>query len=469
MKLQHHYKDSLPEYFYSIQPPTQVAEPKLLVFNDALATSLGMEAESLRNNPSLFAGNETSPGAIPIAQAYSGHQFGYFTRLGDGRATLLGEWKDPAGTLWDVQLKGSGRTPYSRGGDGRAAIGPMLREYLISEAMAGLGIPTTRSLAVAATGDIVYRETPLPGAVLTRISRAHIRTGTFQYAMEVGGNAAVKALADYVIKRLYPALLDAEAPYLELVKTVSKAQAALIAQWMGVGFIHGVMNTDNMSIAGETIDYGPCAFMDEYHPGAVFSSIDRNGRYAYGNQPKIAQWNLARFAETLIGVVEEAGEGNLSSLEQIVAGFTDEYQAAYRRVMAQKIGIAEATEDDDALITELLQWMRDHKADFTNTFVALTRGETPDGLEEWQERRMARITTAEEATAMMQRANPVIIPRNHLVENALAEAADGDLARFMEMTELYKNPYNYDANIPEPYTLPMPEEQSRGYRTYCGT
>lgn len=478
LRLQHDYSDKLAELFYRRQNPSGAKSSELAAFNDALARSLGMDPKALREVPGIFTGLVIPEGAVPIAQAYSGHQFGYFTRLGDGRAVLLGEWEDADGTLWDIQLKGAGKTPYSRGGDGKAGLGPMLREYLVSEAMAGLGIPTTRSLAVALTGETVYREKALAGAMLTRISKAHIRTGTFQYAKEVGDDAAVKELADYTIQRLYPELLAEKAPYLALLKTVAAKLAHLTAQWMGVGFIHGVMNTDNMSIAGETIDYGPCAFMDAYNPAAVFSSIDRNGRYAYGNQPKIAQWNLARFAETLIGITESAGNATFADMEAVVFGFKDLYDAEFRNGMASKIGIAVPEERDDALIAEMLDWMKESQADFTNTFVSLTRGtlrkEGIAKLEPWFAKWESRIDEQdggmEEAMRIMKRSNPVVIPRNHLVEKALDLAVEqNDLSLFTQMTLLYKNPYDYEAEIADAMKAPMPEEDRRVYRTFCGT
>ncbi len=478
MTLYHHYIDALPPLFYKEQSPVSVANSSLLVFNDGLGEKLGLGA--LKKHPDLLGGNVVPEGATPIAQAYSGHQFGYFTRLGDGRAVLLGEVKTPTGEFLDLQLKGSGPTPFSRGGDGRAGRGPMLREYLISEAMAGLGIPTTRSLAVVATGEKVYRETVLDGAVLTRIAKSHIRVGTFQYGKEAGGDAAVRVLADYAIARHYPRIQKETKPYLAFIAAVATTQAKLIAKWMAVGFIHGVMNTDNMSIAGETIDYGPCAFMDTYDPATVFSSIDTRGRYAYGNQPNIAQWNLARFAESLIGVVENAGEGGVPEIEEAVLAFSRAYPLAYREEMAKKLGIFMPEDSDDVLIAELLNAMKTSQRDYTNTFVALTAsipGSNPYGEDPnfgrwyatWKRRLEKEGRSQSEIQTLMENSNPALIPRNHLVEQALSEAvATQDLSLFSALAGIYTTPYDH-GDIDERFITPLSKEASRGYRTYCGT
>lgn len=469
MKLTHDYLN-LPGLFYTRTLPSPVKEPELVLFNDELADELGLQKEKLRSRPGLFTGNEIPEGAIPIAQTYSGHQFGYFTRLGDGRAVLLGEI-DTGRDRYDIQLKGAGRTPYSRGGDGRAALGPMLREYLISESMHALHIPTTRSLAVAATGETVRRETPLPGAVLTRVARGHIRVGTFQYALDAGGKEAVRALTDYVLARYGPQV--SENKEITLFQSVAEKQAALIADWMRVGFIHGVMNTDNMSITGETIDYGPCAFLDEYDEDAVFSSIDRQGRYAYKNQPVIGKWNLARFAEALLGAADDPDQ-LLPEFEAALQEYDRLYDRAWLRNMAAKIGIADPYADDRVLVESLLDLMQKNRYDFTNTFVQLTRGEPlPDGLGDWQHlwenRLQMRGISKAQASSLMQQVNPVLIPRNHRVEQVIAQAEEGDLAPFGQLLSRLSNPYDYDTEVAETDTLPMPSTERSGYRTFCGT
>lgn len=374
----------LPEVFYSSLPPVPVAEPKAVILNEKLAAELGVDIEWLHTPEAaaVFAGNELPEGAKPIAQAYAGHQFGSFNRLGDGRAVLLGEHLTPSGQRVDIQLKGSGRTPFSRGGDGRAALGPMLREYIISEAMYGLGIPTTRSLAVATTGEQIRRETPLPGAVLTRVAASHLRVGTFQYALQWGGVDALRELADYAIARHYPELDEAGeessaangARYARFLRGVVERQAELVANWMLVGFIHGVMNTDNVAISGETIDYGPCAFMDAYDPATVFSSIDTGGRYAYGNQPYITLWNLSRLAETLIPLFDEDADRGMEIAEQTLAGFERLYLNIWFDGMRAKLGLSGREEEDEKLIADLLDLMKAFRADYTNTFVGLTFG-----------------------------------------------------------------------------------------------
>lgn len=380
----------LPEVFYSSLPPVPVAEPKAVIVNDKLAEELGLAAEWLHSSEAaaVFAGNELPEGANPIAQAYAGHQFGSFNRLGDGRAVLLGEQLTPSGGRVDIQLKGSGRTPFSRGGDGRAALGPMLREYIISEAMHGLGIPTTRSLAVATTGEHIRRETPLPGAVLTRVAASHLRVGTFQYALQWGGVDALRALADYAIQRHYPEIdADGEgssaaadisnadgARYARFLRSVVERQAKLVADWMLVGFIHGVMNTDNVTISGETIDYGPCAFMDAYDPSTVFSSIDTGGRYAYGNQPYMTLWDLSRLAETLIPLFDEDADRGMEIAEQTLAGFERLYLNIWFDGMRAKLGLSDREEEDEKLIADLLDLMKAFRADYSNTFVGLTFG-----------------------------------------------------------------------------------------------
>lgn len=364
----------LPEGFFSKQDPTDVKNPKLVVLNKSLAESLGLDIDYLKNDDgvAVLAGNRTPNEAYPISQAYAGHQFGHFTILGDGRAILIGEHIDKKRERFDIQLKGSGRTPYSRGGDGRAALGPMLREYIISEAMHGLNIPTTRSLAVVTTGEGVFREAKLPGAILTRVSSSHIRVGTFQYAAKYLGEEDLQLLADYTILRHYPDIISDDDRYLSFLKEVINRQAKLIAKWQLVGFIHGVMNTDNMLISGETIDYGPCAFMDAYDPETVFSSIDIHGRYAYKNQPVFASWNLARFAETLISLLDENEEIALEMANEALSNFNVLYKKYWLDGMRRKIGLFNEKPEDESLINELLGIMEKYKADYTNTFRSLT-------------------------------------------------------------------------------------------------
>ena len=362
----------LPEIYFTKMDPNPVKEPELVILNDTLATTLGLNADALKEEGiAVFAGNEIPEGAMPLAQAYAGHQFGHFTMLGDGRAMLIGEQITPTRERFDIQLKGSGRTAYSRGGDGRAGLGPMLREYIISEAMHALGIPTTRSLAVVTTGETILRETMLPGAIVTRIAESHLRVGTFEFAIQWGTFDDLRRLADYAIKRHYPEIEADKNRYLSFLQAVIAQQAALIAKWQLVGFIHGVMNTDNMTISGETIDYGPCAFMDTYDPATVFSSIDVQGRYAYGNQPSIAGWNLARFAETLIPLLHEDEEEAIKIGQDAMSGFHDHYQSNWLSGMRAKLGLFNEEKDDETLIDNLLTLMTKYKADYTNTFRAL--------------------------------------------------------------------------------------------------
>lgn len=472
----------LPDLFYTKQEPAPVRSPKLIVFNEPLVESMGLHPQVLQNEESaaVFAGNEIPGGALPLAQAYAGHQFGYFTMLGDGRAVLLGEQITPQGERMDIQLKGSGRTPYSRGGDGRAAIGPMLREYIISEAMHGLGIPTTRSLAVAATGQPVTRERDLPGAVLTRVAASHIRVGTFQYARGAGTTEDLRALADYTIERHYPEVHSnpGENRYLSLLNEVIQRQAALIAKWMLVGFIHGVMNTDNMTLSGETIDYGPCAFMDIYDPDTVFSSIDREGRYAYGNQPYIAAWNLARLAEALLPLLHEDEEQAIKLAEKSIAQFNRLYHDHWLAGMRAKLGIFNDEEQDEALIKDLLELMQKYRADYTNTFRAFTMDKPEDTLlsstaeftawhEQWQARLGRQQESKAESQELMRGSNPAVIPRNHRVEEAL-EAAEKqeDYSVLEQLLGVLSNPYAYSPEQVDYSTVP---EQSCAYRTYCGT
>jgi uncharacterized protein YdiU (UPF0061 family) len=545
----------LPEAFFSFVEPTPVRSPKLAVLNNDLARSLGLDPETLSGSEGaeIFAGNRIPEGAQPLAQAYAGHQFGYFTMLGDGRAVLLGEQVTPSGRRYDIQLKGAGRTPYSRGGDGRAVLGPMLREYMISEAMHALGIPTTRSLAVVTTGETVYRKTAQPGAVLTRVAASHIRVGTFEYAARWCTVDELKILADYTIGRHFSCSEETkccggpyggscrdkdmsghistsdENPYLRFLKEVIRRQAELIAKWQLVGFIHGVMNTDNMALSGETIDYGPCAFMDAYDPGTVFSSIDIYGRYAYGRQPGIAGWNLARFAETLLALLHEDEDEAVKLAQDSVSEFGELFRKAWLRGMRSKLGLFgeepqdkitqdEVTQDeviqneapqnevlqdkaplcegprdealrddvqldealrDEDLINSLLDIMYRNKADFTNTFRALTYNEdldiamfSTDEFKRWKARwheRLGRQKQAESSVfQLMRESNPVIIPRNHRVEEAL-EAAEkrGDYSVMERLVRALSKPYE---NTPDKdyYTAP-PGPSFCGYKTFCGT
>ncbi len=470
----------LPQSFYTRLNPTLVAAPRLVAFNGALAKSLGLRVEALQNaaGVAVFAGNRIPEGGQPLAQAYAGHQFGHFTMLGDGRALLLGEQLSPNGERVDIQLKGSGRTPYSRGGDGRAALGPMLREYIISEAMFGLGIPTTRSLAVALTGETVLRETQQPGAILTRVASSHIRVGTFQYIANWGIAAELRMLADYTIGRHFPAIPDVADRYLLLLREVIQRQAALLAQWQLVGFIHGVMNTDNMAISGETIDYGPCAFMDTYDPATVFSSIDLHGRYAYGNQPDIAGWNLARFAETLLPLLHQEQAQAIELAETALSEFTGQYQAHWHAGMQAKLGIFNEETQDESLVGELLKLMAEHRADYTNTFRALTLGQpettplfTSDAFARWHRQWQARLDRQQQSKAasrqLMRDSNPAVIPRNHRVEAALASAVQGDYRELEQLLAVLANPYAYSSEQLA-YSLP-PESTDVPYRTFCGT
>jgi len=472
----------LPDSFYTLQDPTPVRSPELVILNEPLAKSLGLNAEMLRSaeGAALLAGNKIPEGASPLAQAYAGHQFGYFTMLGDGRAILLGEQLTPQGERLDIQLKGSGRTPYSRGGDGRAALGPMLREYIISEAMFALGIPTTRSLAVVSTGQPVTRERELPGAILTRVASSHIRVGTFQYVRGAGTTEDLRILADYTLNRHYPDadLADGANRYLVLLQEVIKRQAALIAKWQLVGFIHGVMNTDNMTLSGETIDYGPCAFMDTFDPNTVFSSIDAQGRYAYVNQPHMAAWNLARLAEALLPLLHEEEEQAIKLAEEAIGSFTDLYHGHWLAGMRAKLGIFHEEEEDEALINDLLQMMKNHQADYTNTFRALTLDELDcmplSGSPEWAswyERWQARLDRQQESKdqslELMRSSNPAIIPRNHRVEEALEAAEqEGDYSVMEELLHALSEPYAYSSAQAEYAVVP---ERSRPYRTFCGT
>lgn len=471
----------LPEFFYSSLNPTPVRSPKLIILNDPLATSLGLNVQELKSEDgvAVLAGNRIPEGASPLAQAYAGHQFGHFNMLGDGRAVLLGEQINPLGERIDIQLKGSGRTPYSRGGDGRSALGPMLREYIISEAMYALGIPTTRGLAVVSTGESVIRESDLPGAILTRVATSHLRVGTFQYVAKWGTTRELQELADYTLKRHFPDVEADENRYLSLLQEVIKRQAVLIAKWQLVGFIHGVMNTDNMAISGETIDYGPCAFMDAYDPATVFSSIDIQGRYAYGNQPHIAGWNLARFAETLLPLLHVNQEQAVKLAEDAISDFTALYQSNWLAGMRAKLGLFNEEVQDESLIEDLLGLMKKYHADYTNTFLALTFEryedtvlfETPE-FTQWHDRWRARRDRQQESEAsskkLMRNSNPALIPRNHRVEAALGAAVEqGDYSVIERLLDVLSSPYAHSPEQADYATLPEPS--TRPYRTFCGT
>jgi len=448
--------------------------PALVVLNEQLAAELGVDPAGLREPPGVALLTGQAPeGVTTVAQAYAGHQFGvYSPRLGDGRALLLGEVTDVKGRRRDLHLKGSGRTPFSRGGDGKAVMGPMLREYVIGEAMHGLGIPTTRALAVTATGERVIREEgALPGAVLARVAASHLRVGTFQYAAASGDRDMLRALADYAIARHYPQAADAPDRYLELYRRVVQAQALLVARWMLAGFVHGVMNTDNTTVSGETIDYGPCAFIDAFDPAAVFSSIDERGRYAYGNQPGILQWNLARLAEALLPLLGGHGDAAVEAATEVLNGFGAACQGHWDQGMAAKLGTAAP---DRALAQDILELMRSQAVDFTRFFRALSAGTArtlftePGPFDAWAARREALLPADRAAVAAaMDRVNPVYIPRNHRVEEALAAAAQGDTGPFRRLVDVVSRPFEERPGL-EDYVGPAPAG-SAPYRTYCGT
>ena len=460
------YARDLPGTYLRLAPDP-APEPRLLVLNQPLAASLGLTLDATEA-AGWFSGATVPPGADPIAQAYAGHQFGGFSpQLGDGRAHLLGEVITPDGRRVDIQLKGSGRTPFSRGGDGKAAIGPMLREYLISEAMAALGVPTTRALAVVATGETIWRETRLPGAVLTRVAASHLRVGTFQFFAARGDKAQLKALADYAIARHDPGLASADQPYLAFLDAVIGRQAALIAQWMGLGFVHGVMNTDNMALSGETIDYGPCAFLEGYAPGTVFSSIDHQGRYAYANQPLILGWNIARLAETLVPLIDPDPDRAVDQANTLLDGIAGRYRAQWLAVMRRKLGLVGEDAGDAALADDLLTAMTG--ADWTLTFRRLgdqtaLRPLFNDfrAMEAWLPRWQAR--AGDGAAQRVVQANPAVIPRNHKVEAALTAATAGDMAPFHALLTALQQPFTER----EAFMLPAPSDFG-AYVTYCGT
>ena len=481
------YKD-LPKPFYSEIKLSPVRKPELIILNEPLAKALNLNVEALKSKEGveILAGNKKAEGGACIAQAYSGHQFGHFTMLGDGRAVLIGEQKVDTGInitgvsykKFDIQLKGSGRTPYSRGGDGRAVLGPMLREYIISEAMYNLKIPTTRSLAVVKTGEKVYREYVKEGAILTRVASSHLRFGTFEYASNYLGKEEVKKLADYAIETHYPYVRNDENKYLSFLKEVIKAHASLVSKWLCVGFIHGVMNTDNMTISGESIDYGPCAFMNTYDPDTVFSSIDVQGRYAYKNQPSMASWNICRLAEALLPLINEDVDVAIDLAQKEIFKFSDLHFKYWFSQMRNKLGFFNEEPMDKAIIEDLLSMMEKYKEDYTNTFVSLTyRKNMNSGMfatseftnwhKNWQERLERQEESIDEAYELMKKSNPVVIPRNHRVEEALKSADNGDFTVMEKLLSILSNPYEYKEEMDEYTELAEPSDLP--YRTYCGT
>ena len=470
----------LPSSFFVRVSPVPVAAPRLVIVNRNLAATLGLNADALRapEGVEVLAGNRTPPGSDPLAQAYAGHQFGHFTMLGDGRAILLGEQRTPSGEHYDIQLKGSGQTPFSRAGDGRAPLGAMLREHIISEAMFALGIPTSRSLAVVATGEPVYRETVLPGAILTRVAASHLRVGTFEYVAARGDREELQQLADYCISRHYPALASVADPYPALLEAIIIRQAELLVQWQLVGFIHGVMNTDNTALSGETIDYGPCAFMDAYDPATVFSSIDLHGRYSYANQPPIAQWNLARLAESLLPLIAPDPDRALAIAQEKIASFTTHFRQLQLTGWREKLGLFNEESGDETLIEELLAGMQRLQADFTNTFRAFADGANrsdplfeDDDMIRWQSRWQARLgrqpQSLAEAGKLMRSRNPAVIPRNHRVEEALTAAGQEDYQPLHRLLKVLARPYE-DTTEQSLYRSPAPPSD-QPYRTFCGT
>ncbi|MFO0738412.1 MAG: YdiU family protein [Labilithrix sp.] len=470
----------LPDRFYKRVHPAKVRAPSLIKVNEGLAKELGLDPKDL--TAEVVAGNVVPEGADPIALAYAGHQFGNFVpQLGDGRAVLMGEVVAANGARYDLQWKGSGRTPFSRGGDGRAALGPVLREYIVSEAMAALGVPTTRTLAAALTGDAVAREEMLPGAVLIRVAASHLRIGTFELFANREDGDAVQSLVAYALSRHFPKVTVEGSPALTLLKQVIDAQAALVARWLGIGFIHGVMNTDNTTISGETIDYGPCAFLDAYEPRKHFSSIDRAGRYAFANQPKIVQWNLARLAETLLPLLGDSEEQQVETATVELSRFVDVFEARKTEMFRTKLGLFTADDGDRALAEDLLERMASGGVDYTNFFRRLSNGsadvasmfEQPGAFHDWEARWSARCSKedvpAEQRAAAMRAANPAFIPRNHRVEEAIAAAAiNSDFAPFERLVSVLSKPYEEQPEHAALADAPGPEFQ-QGYRTFCGT
>jgi len=469
----------LPNAFKENIKPVSVKSPELLLLNEKLASELNLNFENITKDElsEIFAGNVLPKGSNTIAQAYAGHQFGHFTMLGDGRATLLGEHLTNKKQRYDIQFKGSGKTSFSRNGDGRAALGPMLREYIISEAINYLNIPTTRGLAVVKTGEQVFREIPLPGAILTRVASSHIRVGTFQYIAARENENELKIFFDYVINRHYPHLKDFENIALEFLKAVLDKQIDLVVNWMRVSFVHGVMNTDNMSISGETIDYGPCAFMDTYDPQTVFSSIDKMGRYAYCNQPIITKWNLARLAECLIPLIDTNQNKSIELATDIINSFEKKYEEKWMEMMRRKLGLSILDEKDKFLILDLLTWMHQHKADYTNTFCYLMNEKIQNDKiytdyhfkiwkKRWQERLKKEKNIQEKSIELMKKNNPIVIPRNHKIEEVLKAAQEDNLKPYLRLLEILKKPYSSREGLRDYQTLSNSNEK---YKTFCGT
>ncbi len=474
----------LPEHFFVRQPAAAKPEANIVKINHGLAKALGVNGADLetRQSAEILSATRIAQGSEPLAMAYAGHQFGnWVPQLGDGRAVLLGEVVARDGMRFDIHLKGSGLTPFSRGGDGKAVLGAAIREYIVSEAMAALGIPTTRALAVVSTGETVLRDTALPGAVLTRVAQSHVRVGTFQYFFARQDIDALQRLTDYVIHRHYPEAAKAEIPALALLQAVLTRQAELIASWMQVGFIHGVMNTDNMSIAGETIDYGPCAFMDEYHPAKVFSSIDQQGRYAYGNQPNIAHWNLAQFAQCLLPLIPLEPDAAAKEAQAVIDRFPAEFNAAHNKRIAAKIGLDRISGDDTPIFTELFELMAADTVDFTLFFTALTNDlatsdgsetmamfQNPTAFSDWRSRWLERLgDDKEKAIALMRAANPVYIARNHRVEQAISAAYQGNFEPFETLLKVLAHPFIADPSTEDYQAAPRPDEIV--HETFCGT
>ena len=473
--LQNSYTQISDKLFSELKPDA-VTNPSTVIVNNELAEKLGLNLKGISEEDlsNLFSGNSLPHGSKPFAQAYAGHQFGQFTILGDGRAHIVGEQVTPDGEIFDIQYKGSGRTPYSRGGDGKAALGPMLREYLISEAMYYLGIPTTRSLAVVETGEKVYREVPLKGSILTRVASSHIRIGTFQFLAAHKDYEGMKSLLDFSIKRHFSNLKFSENLAIEFIKAVMQKQINLIVEWMRVGFIHGVMNTDNSTISGETIDYGPCAFMDHYDANTVFSSIDTQGRYSFANQPSIIQWNLVRLAECLLPLIDKDEKRSIEIAQNLINTFSSLFKDKWLQMMKKKLGIKDQSEDDEELINNLIKWMQQKKPDFTNTFCNLMNYDHADDEEfeddefnNWKREWKKRVESKEYLDVMMS-CNPTLIPRNYLVEEALSEAeTDGKFDKFNELNEIISSPYQLKkVNIKY---LETPSKTNIPYKTFCGT
>jgi len=470
----------LPKSFLENIKPVPVKDPKLIILNKNLAEQLNLDFAKFSDTDlaKIFSGNSLPEGSETIAQAYAGHQFGHFTMLGDGRAVMLGEHLDKENKRFDIQFKGSGRTSFSRSGDGRAVLGPMLREYIISEAMHALNIPTTRSLAVVSTGEEVIREQMLPGAILTRVASSHIRVGTFQYIAATQNADDLKTLFNYTIDRHYPEIKDSKTKALDLLNLLMQKQCDLVINWMRVGFIHGVMNTDNMTVSGETIDYGPCAFMDQYHPQTVFSSIDQNGRYSYNNQPRITKWNIARFAECIIPLIDQDEQKAISIATETINNFEKLYEEKWLNMMRDKLGLFGEDRDDKHLIFELLTWMENNKADFTNTFCNLMEiqsikdpiyqnQEYLNWTAKWKKRLEKNNTEKEKYLELMRSVNPIFIPRNHKVEEALKDISENKLETLNQLLEVIKYPYKDNGMLMD-YQRPMSNENG-DYKTFCGT